>query len=131
MPDPMDHSTKAGGVIFRISKTFTFSASHQLMHLPEGHKCKRLHGHTYSVTVNLAAKALNEDGFVVDFAELDRVGAFIRDYLDHQHLNAVLTFMPTCELIAQFIAEKFFDLPIESVRVSESPTTWAEYQRAV
>lgn len=110
-----------------MSKTFTFAASHQLTHLPEGHKCKRLHGHTYSVTVNLAAPELNEDGFVVDFAELDQVGEFIRTNLDHQHLNAVMAFMPTCELIARFIAERFPGLPIESVRVSESPTTWAEY----
>lgn len=114
-------------MIYRISKTFTFAASHQLSHLPDGHKCKRLHGHTYSVTVNLAASALNEDGFVVDFAELDQVGAFIKENLDHQHLNLVMTFMPTCELIAQFLAERFPGLPIESVRVSESPTTWAEY----
>lgn len=115
--------------MFRISKTFTFSASHQLTHLPDGHKCKRLHGHTYSVTVNLAAPTLNEDGFVVDFAELDQIGAFIKNNFDHQHLNAVMAFMPTCELIAQFITEKFTNLPIESVRVSESPTTWAEFSR--
>lgn len=83
------------------------------------------------MSVILSAPELNEDGFVVDFAELDQIGAFIRENLDHQHLNAVLTFTPTCELIAQFIAEKFQELPIESVRVSESPTTWAEYHRAV
>lgn len=127
MPDSVEPTTKTGGVIYRISKTFSFAASHQLTHLPEGHKCKRLHGHTYFVTVNLAAHSLNEDGFVVDFAELDQIGAFIKDNLDHQHLNAVMAFLPTCELIAQFIAEKFTDLPIESVRVSESPTTYAEY----
>lgn len=131
MPHPVDIPTKAGGVIYRIGKTFQFAASHQLTHLPEGHKCKRLHGHTYSVSVTLATQTLNEDGFVVDFAELDQIGAFIRENLDHQHLNAVLAFMPTCELIAQFIAEKFQALPIESVRVSESPSTWAEYRRAV
>lgn len=115
--------------MFKISKTYSFSASHQLHHLPEGHKCKRLHGHTYSVTVVLGAEKTDEDGFVTDFANLDStVGAWLKDTFDHRHLNEVVAFLPTSELLAAFLFHKWKSvLPLVSVRVSESPTSWAEY----
>ncbi|MGH8897377.1 MAG: 6-pyruvoyl trahydropterin synthase family protein [Egibacteraceae bacterium] len=37
--------------MFRIGKSFTFDAAHHLPGLSEGHKCARLHGHTYTVMV--------------------------------------------------------------------------------
>ena len=77
----------------------------------------------------ILAGELNEDGFVRDFTDLGEVGDWIKDTLDHQHLNAVLTFAPTSELIAKHIYEawkpRFPELAC--VRVSESPTSWAEY----
>lgn len=113
---------------YRIAKQFSFAASHQLQHLPEGHRCKRLHGHTYGVELVLQGE-LNEDGFVRDFTDLAQVGTWIRETLDHQHLNGVLTFAPTSELIARFIFNYWKPrIPeLASVRISESPTSWAEY----
>lgn len=58
--------------MYTIAKTFGFSASHQLDYLPEGHKCKRLHGHNYKVTLVLRAEQLDENHFVRDFGHLDR-----------------------------------------------------------
>jgi len=55
---------------YRIGKRFTFCASHQLEELPEGHPCRRLHGHTYQVEVVLAANTLNEAGMVIDFHQV-------------------------------------------------------------
>lgn len=49
---------------FRIGKRFTFEAAHQLANLPEGHKCGRLHGHSYNVEVVLTATELTGPGFV-------------------------------------------------------------------
>jgi len=58
--------------MFRIGKSFTFDAAHQLRSLPEGHKCGRLRGHTYTITVVPGRDDLVEPGFVTDFGSLLR-----------------------------------------------------------
>ncbi len=50
--------------MYRITKEFHFSASHQLCHLHQNHPCARMHGHNYIVEVELASETLDEDGFV-------------------------------------------------------------------
>lgn len=115
--------------MFEIGKAYTISASHQLDELPEGHKCARLHGHTYTIAV-VVLDELNERGMVVDYGGLDAtIGAWIDATLDHRHLNDVLT-QPTAERLAAFIhAEATRLLPGRRVRirVSETPRTWATY----
>ncbi|SEG93847.1 6-pyruvoyltetrahydropterin/6-carboxytetrahydropterin synthase [Thermomonospora echinospora] len=123
--------------MYEIAKSFGFSASHRLERLPEGHKCRRLHGHNYTVEIRLIAEELDEQDFVADFGELDRVGEWLRVAFDHRHLNDVLTVDPTCERLAEVIYEWCVrHLPsaltpmLHAVRVSESPSSWAEYRRA-
>ncbi len=91
--------------MFRISKEFHFSASHQLGHLPADHQCARLHGHNYIVVVELAAAELNEDGFVRDYHELKPLKTYIEDTFDHRHLNDVVYVQSTSEIMANH----FFD----------------------
>jgi 6-pyruvoyltetrahydropterin/6-carboxytetrahydropterin synthase len=120
---------------FTIAKSFSFDASHQLAGLPTGHKCARLHGHTYSLTVELSAPALDDVGFVLDYGELQPVKALVDGELDHRHLNAVLgTLTPTAEHLAWWLFGRIAPLVDErggtllAVRVSETPATWAEYR---
>ena len=116
--------------MYRISKEFHFSASHQLAHLPADHQCARLHGHNYVVVVELASDQLNSDGFVRDYHELAALKHYIDDDFDHRHLNDVLTVPSTAENMARH----FFDWcrarwpETAAVRVSETPKTWAEYR---
>lgn len=118
---------------FRIAKTFAFSASHQLLTLPPDHPCHRLHGHNYAVEVVVEGR-LDEHGFVVDYKNIDAaVWPYIRDHLDHRHLNDVLD-CTTAEAIAEAIfgaADKFLtgdNYQVECVRVAETPKTWAEFR---
>ena len=37
--------------MLKITRTNTFEAAHHLPLTPAGHKCKNVHGHSYSVTV--------------------------------------------------------------------------------
>lgn len=112
---------------YRISKTFTFDAAHHLPHLPDGHKCARPHGHTYTVCVELRSYDLNENGFVVDYGELDEFKRYIDEHLDHRDLNEVFDFPTTAENLAKHLffwctsrwPETFM------VGVSETPKTWA------
>lgn len=124
--------------MFHIGKRFAFDASHQLLGLPEGHKCGRLHGHTYHVDVQLAGGALDRHGFVVDYGDLKAVKNYIDDVLDHRHLNDVMGLeQPTAENLARFLFERFQpmlaplladDAYLESVTVAETPNTWATYR---
>lgn len=116
--------------MYRISKEFHFSASHVLDHLPEGHPCARLHGHNYTVVVELASPGLNGDGFVRDYHELKPLKDLIDGSFDHRHLNDILDGPPTAERLARHL----FDWcrarwsETSAVKVSETPKTWAEYR---
>lgn len=111
-----------------ISKTFTFSASHTLAGLADGHPCSRLHGHNYVVTVELSGP-LDAAGMVLDYGELSILGQWLDDTFDHRHLNDVLPTNPTAENLAVHILEW---LPFEqtvAVTVSETPRTTARAER--
>lgn len=117
--------------MYRIAKQFNFSASHQLLGLPEGHPCARLHGHNYLVELELTAESLNRHGFVRDYRELDAFKRYLDAEIDHRHLNEVFG---TDAVTAEFLARTFFDWcrarwpETAAVRVSETPRTWAEYR---
>jgi 6-pyruvoyltetrahydropterin/6-carboxytetrahydropterin synthase len=117
-----------------IGKRFQFDAAHHLPSLPEGHKCRRPHGHTYNVTLCLSAPVLSGPGFVTDFGDLAPFKTFLDSTLDHQDLNEVLDFEPTSERLAAYLADWFTEhlqarIPgrLVWVEVAETPTSWARY----
>lgn len=124
--------------MYRIGKRFGFEAAHHLPGLPDGHKCARPHGHSYSVEVSVATDGeLAPSGFVADFADLGPVGVYVQETLDHRDLNEVIDVAPTSENLARLLFEwcaANLDLPsgvtVASVRVSETASTFAEYAPA-
>lgn len=116
--------------MFTIRKEFSFSAGHALDGLPSDHPCTRIHGHNYVVTVELASNFLNDPGFVVDYRKLDPIKEYIDDNLDHRHLNDVLEFNPTAELIARHLFIVFKDQfpELRAIEVRETPKTSARYE---
>ena len=116
--------------MYKISKQFSFSASHILEHLPEDHPCARMHGHNYRVAVHLKSPTLDEYGFVKDYKTLKIVRQFIDEILDHRHLNDCMTCPPTAENIARFLYERFkTEIPeLYAVEVSETPKTSCIYE---
>src|SRR6266849_659488 len=118
-------------VMYTIGKQFHFSASHQLVHLPDGHPCKRLHGHNYTVELILCSHALDRRGFVLDYNEMAPFAKHIYETLDHRHLNDRME-MPTAERIAEYLWDVAAELYrpeniLITVRVHETPSTFAEY----
>src|SRR4051794_12433245 len=91
---------------FTVAKRFSFEASHALTLVPEGHKCRRLHGHNYEVEVLCASEALDERGMVVDYFDLDPVKRFLDETVDHRHLNDVVPGEPTAERLAQWLHDE-------------------------
>lgn len=117
-----------------ITKSFTFSASHQLQGLPADHPCSRLHGHNYEVTLRLEGFVSPATGFVVDYRELGWFKQYLDGHLDHYHLNDRLPQLqnPTAELLAGHLAEQVAmwvrthekrNVTAVAVSVSETPKT--------
>lgn len=89
-----------------IAKRFTFDAAHRLDYLPEGHKCGRLHGHTYELELVLAGPVDDKTGFVIDYADIaDVVQKLVLDRIDHHLLNEVVPQPSTERLVRWVIVE--------------------------
>ena len=106
-----------------IERTFTFESAHRLPHVPEGHKCARLHGHSFRVTV-VVEGALDETlGWIVDFADLQAAWDPLHDILDHRYLNEIEGLEnPTSEVLAHWICDRL-EVPgarLREVRVAET-----------
>lgn len=87
---------------FSVSKEFRFEAAHSLPHLPDGHKCRRPHGHSYRFKIEVIGYT-DERGFVIDYAELSEIAAPIIERLDHRDLNEIFDFPTTAENIAAWL----------------------------
>ena len=87
-----------------IFKILRFEAAHLLPNAPEGHKCGRLHGHSYRVEVHVAGRFAEESGWVIDFAEIKAAFRPLEKQLDHRYLNEVEGLEnPTSEVLVRWI----------------------------
>ncbi len=90
-----------------VFRRFGFEAAHRLPNVPAGHKCARLHGHSFRVTVHVAGDVGAESGWVLDFADIDAAIAPVRDQLDHRYLNEIEGLdNPTSEVLAAWIWDR-------------------------
>ena len=115
----------------QLSKRFTFEAAHLLPNVPEGHKCRRLHGHSFSVELHVEGPVGEHTGWVMDFAEISAVCRALEDRLDHRYLNEIPGLEnPTSEVLAQWIwREARPALPmLTTVEVRETCTTRCIYR---
>jgi len=121
---PSRNDDNAPVLTTRIGRTYRFESAHRLPNLPDGHKCKNLHGHNYRIEVVVRGR-LDGRGFVKDFAEMDsEIGPLLK-LVDHRLLNDVEGLEnPTAEIIAAWFFERIADC--ESVRIYENDDCWAE-----
>jgi 6-pyruvoyltetrahydropterin/6-carboxytetrahydropterin synthase len=91
-------------MIVELTKEYRFEAAHRLPCVPEGHKCSRLHGHSYKVEMEIKGPVNPETGWLIDFGVLDEAWAVLHARLDHQCLNEVSGLEnSTCENLAAYI----------------------------
>lgn len=114
----------------RLERDYRFEAAHFLPKVPVGHKCGKLHGHSYLVRVAIEGDIGEETGWLLDFSDLDVFVKPLVERLDHQTLNEIpgLT-NPTSELLAVW----FFDqlrgkVPVADVMVSETVSSRCIYR---
>ena len=114
-----------------VFREFTFEAAHRLPYVPEGHKCSRLHGHSFRVEVRVRGDIDPASGMVIDFADLKAAFAPLLDRLDHYFLNEIEGLdNPTSENLAHWIWDRLIQpLPqLAEVVVRETCTSGVAYR---
>jgi 6-pyruvoyltetrahydropterin/6-carboxytetrahydropterin synthase len=115
----------------QLSRTFTFEAAHRLPTFPEGHKCRRLHGHSFKVEILVAGEVDEAKGYLIDYGELKAVCEPVFQRLDHNYLNEIQGLEnPTAETLARWIWGQVKPaLPcLAAVIVRETCNTSCEYR---
>lgn len=114
-----------------IFREFSFEAAHRLPHVAESHKCGRLHGHSYRVTVHVEGEVGPQTGWVMDFGDVKAVFEPVRGELDHYYLNEIPGLEnPTSEVLARWIWDRLApNLPgLSAVTVGETCTSGCTYR---
>jgi 6-pyruvoyltetrahydropterin/6-carboxytetrahydropterin synthase len=91
-------------LLVELKKIYAFEAAHHLPRVPAGHKCSRMHGHSYRVEVGLRGPVDPTTGWMVDFALIDDAWVHLFRQFDHHTLNDIAGLdNPTCENLCAFI----------------------------
>ncbi len=122
---------KASPMRTRLERSYRFEAAHFLPKVPPGHKCARMHGHSYQIEVVIEGEVDPERGWVMDFAEIDEYVTPLVKKLDHQVLNEIDGLVnPTSELLAVWFWNRLALPGLVEVVVSETPTSRCAYRGA-
>ena len=117
----------------QLRRTFQFEAAHRLPHVPTGHKCARLHGHSFQVEIAVEGPVDPKMGWVMDYADIKTAFAPLHQRLDHHYLNEIPGLEnPTSERIAEWIwSELRPALPLlTEIVVAETCTARCVYRGA-
>lgn len=118
-------------MIVRLVKSFGFESAHWLPTFPEGHKCRRMHGHSFMVEIVVEGDVPPEKGYLIDFGDIRKVIDPVQKQLDHYLLNEIKGLEnPTSEVLARWVWERIKpQLPIlVEVIVHETCTSRCMYR---
>ena len=116
--------------VFRV---FQVEAAHRLPNVPEGHKCARMHGHSFRIEIHVSGPVGWESGWVMDFADIKRAFSPLHARLDHYYLNDIPGLdNPTSENLARWIWRELQpSLPqLSQIEVRETCTSGCIYRGA-
>lgn len=115
----------------RLSKTFHFEAAHDLPTFPPGHKCRRLHGHSFRFDVVVEGEVDPKSGYLIDYGDISHAAEPLVKRLDHYYLNEIEGLSnPTSENLAKWLWEGLKEaLPsLSLVVVHETCSSSCEYR---
>jgi 6-pyruvoyltetrahydropterin/6-carboxytetrahydropterin synthase len=113
-----------------IHKKFSVESAHRLPNVPPGHKCARLHGHSFQIEIHVSGPVDPASGWVMDFADIKKAFAPVFEQIDHRYLNEIPGLEnPTSENIARWIWQKLKpSLPqLSKIVISETCTSGCVY----
>jgi 6-pyruvoyltetrahydropterin/6-carboxytetrahydropterin synthase len=94
-------------MVVDLVKEFGFESAHRLPQAPPGHKCARLHGHSFRCEVAVRGEVNHETGWFIDYADMTDAFEPLRKKLDHYYLNEIGGLEnPTSEMLARWIWER-------------------------
>ena len=115
-----------------LIKTFTFEAAHFLPRVPRGHKCRRLHGHSFKCDIEVSGRMDAKTGWLMDYAEIKHAFEPVVSQLDHRFLNQDVPGLenPTSENICRWIWKKLKpNLPgLSAVTIHETSASSCTYR---
>lgn len=116
----LDDGSDAASYV-ELCREYRFEAAHRLPKVPPGHRCARLHGHSYKIEVFVFGPVDPETEWLIDFYDLDAAVAPIVDALDHRTLNEIDGLdNPTCERLCRWIWTRL----APSLPVLRAVTVW-------
>jgi 6-pyruvoyltetrahydropterin/6-carboxytetrahydropterin synthase len=114
-----------------IYKQFSFDSAHSLPNVPAHHKCRKLHGHTYHLTVFVEGDLLEPEGWVSDFSDLKKVIKPVIELVDHACLNDIPGLKnPTAEIFSIWFWDKIKPLVpgLKKIELKETPSSGVIYE---
>ena len=120
-----------GDILMRIYKQFQIEAAHLLPYLPADHKCRRLHGHSFKISVHIEGALDPKLGWIMDYADICEAFQAVFDKIDHQYLNEIAGLEnPTSENLAKWIWRQLQGtLPnLVAVHINETCTSGCIYE---
>ena len=127
----MSTSAQAGAHIVELHRDVTFEAAHRLPNVPPGHKCARLHGHSFRIRIIVRGPVDPHTGWLMDFGDIKTAWAPLDAQLDHYCLNDIAGLEnPTSEVLAKWIWDRLVgELPqLSAVEVHETCTSGCVYR---
>jgi 6-pyruvoyltetrahydropterin/6-carboxytetrahydropterin synthase len=111
-----------------VFKEFTFEAAHLLPNVTPGHKCGRLHGHSYRIRIEVTGEVLERSGWVIDYADIAAAWQPVFEQLDHRYINDIPGLEnSTSENLAHWIYDRMQSVGCTRVIVRETCTAGCEY----
>ncbi len=117
--------------MMEIRKSFTIEAAHRLPNVPAGHKCARLHGHSFNVEIACGGPIDPHTGWIIDYGDIKAAFQPLYNQLDHNYLNDIPGLEnPTSEHLALWIWDRLKPElhSLTAVTVHETCTTTCEYR---
>jgi 6-pyruvoyltetrahydropterin/6-carboxytetrahydropterin synthase len=118
-------------MIVTLTKEYRFEAAHHLPRVPAGHKCARMHGHSYRVTLEVKGSIHPETGWLIDYGVIDDAWAPLQLRFDHHTLNEIPGLEnSTSENLCVFIWNALRPQlpPLSAVTVSETHDSTCTYR---
>ena len=115
----------------QLTKTFYFEAAQTLPKVPPGHKCARMHGHSFKLEVSVEGEVDPATGWVYDHAVISRAVQPLLEQLDHAYLNSIPGLEnPTIELMAAWFWDCLAGLcpGLSEIVIHETPTARCVYR---
>jgi 6-pyruvoyltetrahydropterin/6-carboxytetrahydropterin synthase len=118
-------------MIVKLTKSFRFEAAHDLPTFPDGHKCRRLHGHSFRFDVVVEGDVDPKTGYLIDYGDIKKATEPLVQRLDHYYLNEIEGLSnPTSEVLAKWLFDRLKPaLPqLTAIIVHETCTSVCEYR---